>query len=254
MPRTLLLLGTFLLGATFRATPQATPAGTSSIATPPSLERQFFDAIRKGSKEEALRLLDGEPALIKARANSGASVTQYAVYAGHPEIAEAFIARGVEPNIFEAALTGRLDRVRALLDKDPSLIHAFSQDGWTALHLNWGRLDIVNLLLDRGAVINTISRNPLLASPLQGAVASGRYELARLLVQRGADVNCRGEGGVSPLQEAAAGGRLEFAKFLMESGSRLNERDDEGKTPLATAIAYKKDAIAALLKERGARE
>ena len=60
-----------------------------------------------------------------------------------------FCATGIEPNIFEAAATGRIQRVRELLKKDPTLAKAYSPDGWTALHLNWGHLDIVELLLRR---------------------------------------------------------------------------------------------------------
>jgi len=220
----------------------------------PSVEQEFFDAIREGKTDKVNELLRQRPALLKARVKNGASPVLYAVYAKHPEIAESFIARGVEPNIFEAAITGRIERVRALLKQDPPLVKAYSPDGWTALHLNWGRLDIVNLLLDNGAEINAQSRNRLVATPLQGAVVTRRIELARLLIKRGANVNCKGEGGGSPLHEAAFSGQLDFAELLLAQGANINAKDDNGKTPLGAALEYKRDEIAAFLRKHGGEE
>src|SRR5215813_5336535 len=94
------------------------PDATSSV------EQEFFDAIRDGKTDKVNELLRQRPALLKARVKNGASPVLYAVYAKHPEIAESFIARGVEPNIFEAAITGRIERVRALLKQDPPLVKA----------------------------------------------------------------------------------------------------------------------------------
>ncbi len=199
-------------------------------------------------------MLKQQPSLINAHAKSGASAIQYAVYANHPEIAESLIATGVEPNIFEAALIGRVERVRQLLKQDPSLIHAWSPDGWTALHLNWGHLDVAKLLIDSGADINANSKNKLNATPLQGAVASKRIELARLYISSGANVNCRSEEGGSPLHEAAGNGFLDFAKLLIENGANVNQKDDNGKTPLAIAVQYKKDDVAKYLREHGGEE
>lgn len=217
-------------------------------------EQEFFDAIRQGKTEKVNELLQQQPSLLKASAKNGASPMLYAVYAGHPEIAESFIARGVEPDIFEAAITGRIERVRALLKQNPTLVKAYSSDGWTALHLNWGRLEIVNLLLDHGADINAVSHNHFAASPLLGAIPSRKIEVARLLLKRGANVNCCGEEGGSPLHEAAGSGQLNFAELLLAHGANINAKDDKGKTPLAMALEYKRDAMAAWLRERGGKQ
>jgi ankyrin repeat protein len=217
-------------------------------------EQEFFDAIRQGKTEKVNELLQQRPSLLKASAKSGASPVLYAMYTEHPEIAESFIAGGVEPNIFEAAITGRIERVRTLIKQDPTLVKAYSPDGWTALHLNWGNLDIVNLLLDHGADINAVSHNHFAASSLLGAAAFRKIEVARLLLKRGANVNCCGEEGSSPLHEAAGSGQLNFAELLLAHGANINAKDDKGKTPLATALEYKQDAMAAWLRERGGKE
>ena len=221
----------------------------NASATP---EQEFFDAIRKGNSERVGELLKQQPTLIKASTKNGTTPILLAVYADHLDIAESLLATGIEPNIFEAAATGRIQRVRELLKKDPTLAKAYSPDGWTALHLNWGHLDIVELLLDSGADINAVSKNKFVATPLQGAAVAKRIELARLLIARGAKLSPRGEGGDSPLHECAGNGAIDIARLLLDHGADINAKDDEGKTPLAIALEYKQSEMAKLLRERGA--
>jgi ankyrin repeat protein len=158
----------------------------------------------------------------------------------------------VEPNIFEAAATGRIDRVRRLLEQDPQLVQAYSRDGWTALHLaNFDSIELVKLLLDYGADINAVSKNRLVATPLQGTVVMKKIDFGRLLLDRGANVSPRGEEGTTPLHESAGSGQKEFAKLLIERGAEVNAKDDNGKTPLAIAIESKQPEIAELIRQHG---
>src|SRR5436190_17622916 len=73
----------------------------------PSTEQEFLDAIRKGNSARVGELLKQDPALIKVSTKNGTTPVLLAVYARHPEIAESLLATGIEPNIFEAAATGR---------------------------------------------------------------------------------------------------------------------------------------------------
>jgi ankyrin repeat protein len=213
--------------------------------------KQFFDAIKNGDKAQVQRLLKQEPSLAKASDDKGRTAILYAVYAKRKEIAEMLISSGVEPNIFEAAATGRIARVKELLKQNPELVHAFSPDGWTALHLNFNNLEMAKLFIDSGADLNLNSKNKLNATPLQGAAANNWINLAKLYLSRGANVNCRSEEGGSPLHEAAANGFLEFARLLIDNGANVNQRDDNGKTPLTNALEYKKPELEKLLREHG---
>ena len=223
-----------------------------SRAAADAANKQFFDAIKKGYVAEVKQLLKQDPSLAKVSDEKGRTAILYAVYAKHKEVAELLIASGVDPNIFEAAATGRIDRVRELLKQQPELIHAYSPDGWTALHLNFNNLDMAKLLIDSGADLNLNSRNKLYATPLQGAAANNWVDLAKLYLSRGANVNCRSEEGGSPLHEAAGNGFVEFARLLIDNGANVNQRDDDGKTPLTIALKYNKPEIAKLLREHGA--
>jgi len=217
-----------------------------------AVKKQFFDAIKNGNLAQVKQFLQQDSSLAKTSDKKNRTAILFAVYAKHKDIAELLIASGVEPNIFEAAATGRVDRVRELLKQQPELIRAYSPDGWTALHLNFNDLEMAKLLIDSGADLNVNSKNKLHATPLQGAAASNWIELAKLYLSRGANVNCRSEEGGSPLHEAAGNGFIEFARLLIDNGADVNQRDDNGKTPLTLALEYKKPEIAKLLQEHGA--
>ena len=217
--------------------------------------QQFFDAIRKGDQPAVATYLKEKPALMDAKFRNNITPVLLAVYANHPELADFLLKQsGRKPDIFEAAATGRVDRVRELLDQNPELIHAWSADGWTALHLNFGNIPVAKLLIERGADVNLNSKNHFNATPLQGAAASNRIEVAKLYLAHGANVNCRSDAGGSPLHEAAGNGFVDFAKMLIENGANVNQRDDNGKTPLTVAIETKQAATAALLREHGGTE
>jgi ankyrin repeat protein len=220
----------------------------------PSTEQEFLDAIKKGNSARVDELLKQYPALIKARAKSGATPVLFAVYAKHPEMAESLLATGIQPNIFESAALGKVERVRELLKQNPESVKAFSSDGWTALHLNFGNLEIVKLTLDSGADINAVSHNMFKATPLQGAAAMQNIDLAQLLIARGANVNCRGAEGGTPLHETAERGQIEFAKMLLDHGADVNAKDDNGKTPLTLAVENKKTDMARFLREHKAAQ
>jgi ankyrin repeat protein len=226
---------------------------TSYSGSPDATAReQFFNVIRKGDVSQVRQLLKQDPSLAKTSDEKGRTAILYAVYAKHKEIAELLVASGVQPNIFEAVATGCIKLVRELLKQQPELVHAYSPDGWTALHLNFNNLQMAKLLIDSGADLNLNSKNKLDATPLQGAAANNWVELGKLYLSRGANVNCRSEGGGTPLHEAAANGFLEFARLLIDNGADVNQRDDGGKTPLTNALEYKKPDILQLLRDHGA--
>lgn len=89
-------------------------------------------------------------------------------------------------------------------------------------------------------------------SALHQAVAKNQLQVVRLLVARGANVNCAKTDGVTPLHVAAALGRTEAAKILLTAGAEINRKDDAGRTPLTCAEGMGHYPTAQLLESRGA--
>jgi uncharacterized protein YndB with AHSA1/START domain len=151
------------------------------------------------------------------------SPVREALYRGDLAGAEA-AADGAALDVFDAAALGRVDRLRELLDADPGLVEAISDDGFTPLHLAAFAAppETVRLLLDRGAPLEKLSEASFArVRPLGTAVFAGRREVVELLLDAGADPNGPGEGGFVPLQTAEASGNEEVAAILRERGATL---------------------------------
>lgn len=151
------------------------------------------------------------------------SPVREALYRGDRAAAEE-AAAGVDLDVFDAAALGRDDRVRELLDADPGLVHAMSDDGFTPLHLAafGGGAETVRLLAARGAPLEKLSTASFArVRPLGTAVFAGRRDTAEALLDAGADPNGVDSGELRPLQTAEANGNEELARLLRERGATL---------------------------------
>ena len=88
-------------------------------------------------------------------------------------------------------------------------------------------------LLQRGADVNEGADGQC---ALMCAVARGYTEIARLLVEKGADVNKKTPRGVTPLMEAASTSYLASCMLLLENGAEINAADNNGWTALMEAV------------------
>jgi uncharacterized protein len=147
-----------------------------------------------------------------------------AIYRGDREEAER-LAVGRELNVFEAAALGRTERLRELLDEDEALANAFADDGFQPLGLAcfFGHAEAARLLVERGAEVNSASRNDLTVMPLHSAVAvrdpDVRYELAQLVLEAGADPNATQQNDFTPLMAADHHGDQRLRELLVQYGA-----------------------------------
>lgn len=148
-----------------------------------------------------------------------------AIYRGDRARADELLAGDPELDVFEAAAVGRMERLRQLLDDDPSLANAWAEDGFQPLGLAsfFGHVQAAKLLLERGAEVNSASRNDFEVMPLHSAAATGdsevRYELAKLLLEHGADPNARQQDEFTPLMAADQHEDARLRALLVEHGA-----------------------------------
>jgi RNA polymerase sigma factor (sigma-70 family) len=222
---------------------------------------EILKAAMQGNRDRVKSLLLKDPRLRQGRDLMGNTALILAANNGHSELAALLRDSGPPVDHHEAAAIGDMGPVRSALDRDPALVDSFSAEGFTALALasHFGHLDVMRLLLHRGADPNAVSRHPIEATPLTAALFGRRTEAAKLLVERGADVR-RSRGGKSgpragwtPLHYASAFGFQEIVSLLLERGAPRDAIDHSGATPLDAARGAGQDEIVRILmgKEHG---
>jgi ankyrin repeat protein len=198
----------------------------------------LFSAVKQGDLKAVEEILKHNPDLVKAKDSSGLSAVLTAMYYGQPAVADWLIEHGAPLDVFEACAAGKLDQARDLIDKTPSLVNAWAPDGFQPLGLAcfFGYTTIVDMLLKRGAQVNSPSQNPLKVQPLNSAVAGQHMEIARLLLGHGADANARQGEDFTPLHGAAQNGQAAMIRLLLEYGANPSAKDARGRTPADLAV------------------
>jgi uncharacterized protein len=150
-----------------------------------------------------------------------------AIYRGDHEEAER-LAEGKELTIFEASALGRSERVRELLDADPSLVNTYGDDGFHPVGLAsfFGHVETARLLYERGADANQVARNEHIqtaaihaAAAVEGKDEDTRYELVKLALEHGADPNLEQGGGFRAIDAARQNGDNRVEELLREHGA-----------------------------------
>jgi ankyrin repeat protein len=93
------------------------------------------------------------------------------------------------------------------------------------------RVEIARILISARAQVNPEGK--FLMSPLMHAV--GDFEMVRLLIANGANVNQKNVRGATALMAAAIGGTASVVSYLLEQGADVNARDEDGTTALMWA-------------------
>jgi hypothetical protein len=89
---------------------------------------------------------------------------------------------------------------------------------------------------------------------LKRAMNAGHEAVVQLLLERGAELESKGDYGGTPLSWAAGNGHEAVVQLLLERGAELESKDDYDRTPLSWAAGNGHEAVVQLLLERGAKK
>ena len=111
-----------------------------------------------------------------------------------------------QQDILNASFKGDIETVRNLLRKDPELINAKNSEGGTPLMMaTLGHIDIIKLLLEHGADLNTVGQD---GTALHLAVWEDQEEIVQFVLDQGMDPNATSGSGETALMAAAYKGLL----------------------------------------------
>jgi ankyrin repeat protein len=137
-------------------------------------------------------------------------------------------------DIFEAVCIGDLSRVVALVSHDSGDANALSPDGFSPVGYAafFGHAAILRELIAHGGRVDVPSRNAMRVSPLHSAAAHAdqtkAVELARIVLEAGADPNAQQQGGFTALHEATLNHNVELIELLMAHGADPAIKNEAG--------------------------
>ncbi|QDV20964.1 Ankyrin repeats (3 copies) [Gimesia panareensis] len=172
-----------------------------------------------------------------------------ALYRNRP-IIDFLLQQGANIDIFACVYLDLVNKAEMLLKEHPALARQTTPEKLTPLHLaaRTGNCDLARLLLNQGADVNAVDHNG--GTCLMEASHPGPWksepaeEVIQLLLDHGAHVD---------LFQAAALGKTSLLSALLDQDpSLLDGQDQQGKTALFHAARNNQLAAVKLLAERGA--
>ncbi|KAK7502989.1 hypothetical protein BaRGS_00005615 [Batillaria attramentaria] len=164
--------------------------------------------------------------------------------------------------LHHACAEGNVELVRSLFDagaKTPeawvmisSMVDDKDCEGSTCLHLavDNGHYEVAKLCIEKRAEVNRPRKHFMY--PLHLAAMSGDIRIARLLVENSARIDVVNDEQATALHKAASLNHVEVVKFLVDRGARINRRDKDNYTPLLLAATYGHVETVELLLQKGA--
>jgi ankyrin repeat protein len=214
---------------------------------------ELLDAVRENDLDTVNRLLLNPRVNVNVTYPNGTTPLILAANNGNTDIGLALIRRGADINkvdnkgatpLFKAVISGNKDFVTLLLEQPDIDVNAQLTDetdvGQTALSGSFytnADLELIQMLLESGA-------NPNLGSldetPFYNALSDGKFELAQLLVDYGADVNAYVRGMFPALSLLVRrDNNIDKVKYLLTLPQLdIDKPATAGRTALMDAVSW----------------
>ena len=214
----------------------------------------FFDVIRQGDAASVATQLQANAQLVSATNEQGIGPLAFAIYNRKPEIAAILRQNGATLDIFTACMSGETAVVQQMLDGNKGLVKLMSADGWTPLHLAafFGHPDCTATLLNAGADVKARSTNQMQNLALHAGASGRNFDVMKLLIDFGSDVNARQHGGWTALHAAAQSGDANIAELLLASGADGKARAGNNQSAMDLALTRGHQSIVDVLEKYGA--
>lgn len=174
---------------------------------------------------------DGDNCTPLHLAARGSNHTIITTLIAHGAYVDSVSVSGRSP-LWEAVENNKLKNVMRLLQgrADPNSAGPSESESVLQLAVQQGHVEMARILLDAGANINAVRTNPLCR-----AAELGHYEVVELLLRRGADTECGDIRSKTALLYAAEAGHRQIVHLLLDHGADVNRKDLDSRSALCYA-------------------
>jgi len=200
---------------------------------------------------------DGDLDQIRSRLESGCNIDAIVSLPPPPPDSQCGATRvvqcGVLTPLFSACVSNQIEVARLLVNRGADVELTTPEGRLTALHVACiaGNYGMVCLLIFVGrATVDCMTDDG--GTPLSIASSDGHLSIARLLIDRGADVNRTYENGFTALHLASKNGHAKVARLLIDRGAEINAATADGETSFFAACEENHYDVVELLMQKGA--
>ena len=227
------------------------------LAEGADLTEELANAVLSNDPEQ-IKFLIEKGADINAQTNQGASPIHTAARHRHPDLVKLLVSLGADVNAVDgkgmtplryAAMRDSVPTVKALLESGADTEKP-SAEGYRvlALAIAQSRYEAAKALMEAGAEVNfgtgPDALTPLMIAASQSKPAEGArflpgstrpIDIARGLLERGADVNAQSKSGTTALMIAATHNNPPMIGLLIESDADADAENNRGETAAGVA-------------------
>ncbi len=149
----------------------------------------------------------------------------------------------------------------AISDKNSEAYHFFLKNGANLNLINNEGEGVIHAIIYSGVTerllifinnytFNINERSIDGVTPLLLSILTEKYEMAKILIEAGADINIGDNENNTPLHIASWFGSFETVKLLIDNGADLRVKTQKGNYPLALAVNGNHDKIVRYLFEK----
>lgn len=152
-----------------------------------------------------------------------------------------------QKSIFDIARSGSVEELNQAIQNNKSIIDSKNESGYTPLILACYKQNnsVARMLIEKGCDINYVSE---MGSALMACSVNGNNEIALFLLNNNCNVNLTDSNGTTALMYAVQFGNIELVKALLAASADKSKIDKKGKTAFEYAVFSGNNEITNLLK------